>query len=129
MYFFQLMSRCYETASTVLTSNKSFEDRGEVFGGDVMARALIDWLLHHSSSNSSVHNPTPAPAAHAALPPAGGPGLLGPSPPTACAIFAAVFAPFQTAVDTRQCMTESRERRLGLTGEREGVPYPCVPSG
>ncbi len=47
MLFFQLMTRRYETASTVLTSNKGFEDWGEVFGDDVMAAALIDRLLHH----------------------------------------------------------------------------------
>src|SRR5262249_53323815 len=39
--FFQLMTRRYEHASTVLTSNKGFEDWGEVFGDDVMAAALI----------------------------------------------------------------------------------------
>ena len=32
MHFFQLMSRRYEQASTVLTSNKSFEEWGEIFG-------------------------------------------------------------------------------------------------
>lgn len=47
MLFFQLMARRYETASTVLTSNKGFEEWGEVFGDDVMAAALIDRLLHH----------------------------------------------------------------------------------
>ncbi len=47
MLFFQLMTRRYETASTVLTSNKGFEDWGEVLGDDVMAAALIDRLLHH----------------------------------------------------------------------------------
>jgi DNA replication protein DnaC len=47
MHFFQLMARRYETASTVLTSNKGFEDWGEIFGDDVMAAALIDRLLHH----------------------------------------------------------------------------------
>ena len=47
MHFFQLMTRRYETASTVLTSNKGFEDWGEIFGNDVMAAALIDRLLHH----------------------------------------------------------------------------------
>jgi DNA replication protein DnaC len=47
MHFFQLMARRYETASTVLTSNKGFEEWGEVFGDDVMAAALIDRLLHH----------------------------------------------------------------------------------
>jgi DNA replication protein DnaC len=45
--FFQLMNRRYEHASTVLTSNKGFEEWGEVFGDDVMAAALIDRVLHH----------------------------------------------------------------------------------
>jgi DNA replication protein DnaC len=47
MLFFQLMTRRYEHASTVLTSNKGFEDWGELFGDDVMAAALIDRLVHH----------------------------------------------------------------------------------
>lgn len=47
MLFFQLMSRRYEHASTVLTSNKGFEEWGEIFGDEVMATALIDRLLHH----------------------------------------------------------------------------------
>ena len=45
--FFQLMNRRYETASTVLTSNKGFEAWGEILGDDVMAAALIDRVLHH----------------------------------------------------------------------------------
>jgi DNA replication protein DnaC len=47
MLFFQLMSRRYERAATVLTSNKSFEEWGEIFGDEVMASALIDRLGHH----------------------------------------------------------------------------------
>ena len=47
MLFFQLIARRYERASTVLTSNKGFEEWGEVFGDEVMAAALIDRLLHH----------------------------------------------------------------------------------
>jgi hypothetical protein len=46
-HVFQLMSRRYEHASTVLTSNKSFEEWGEIFDDEVMAAALIDRLLHH----------------------------------------------------------------------------------
>jgi len=45
--FFQLMNRRYERASTVLTSNKAFEEWGEVLGDEVMAAALIDRVLHH----------------------------------------------------------------------------------
>ncbi len=47
MLFFQLLSRRYEHASTILTSNKGFEDWGEIFGDDVMAAALVDRLVHH----------------------------------------------------------------------------------
>jgi DNA replication protein DnaC len=47
MLFFQLLSRRYEHASAVLTSNKGFEEWGEIFGDEVMAAALIDRLVHH----------------------------------------------------------------------------------
>ena len=45
--FFQLINARHEQASTVLTSNKGFEEWGTVLGDDVMAAALIDRLLHH----------------------------------------------------------------------------------
>jgi DNA replication protein DnaC len=32
---------------TVLTSNKRFQDWGEIFGDEVIASALIDGLVHH----------------------------------------------------------------------------------
>ena len=44
--FFQLMTRRYEHASTVLTSIKGFEEWGDILGDDVMAAALIDRLVH-----------------------------------------------------------------------------------
>ena len=40
--FFQLINARHERASTVLTSNKGFEDWGGVLGDEVMAAALID---------------------------------------------------------------------------------------
>lgn len=45
MFFFQLMSRRYQRGSSVLTSNKSFEAWGEIFGDEVTATALIDRLV------------------------------------------------------------------------------------
>lgn len=45
--FFQLINARYEHASTVLTSNKGFEEWGEILGDEVMASALIDRLMHH----------------------------------------------------------------------------------
>jgi DNA replication protein DnaC len=47
MLFFQVISRRYEHASTMLTSNKGFEEWGEIFGDEVMAAAVIDRLVHH----------------------------------------------------------------------------------
>ncbi len=44
--FFQLVNRRYEHASTVVTSNKGFEQWGEILHDEVMAAALLDRLLH-----------------------------------------------------------------------------------
>ena len=44
--FFQLVNRRYERASTVLTSNKGFEEWGQILGDEVMAAALLDRVLH-----------------------------------------------------------------------------------
>ena len=44
--FFQLVNRRYGRASTVLTSNKGFEEWGRILGDEVMAAALLDRLLH-----------------------------------------------------------------------------------
>ena len=44
--FFQLVNRRYEHASTVVTSNKGFEQWGEILHDEVMATALLDRLLH-----------------------------------------------------------------------------------
>ncbi|MDE0604630.1 MAG: ATP-binding protein [bacterium] len=43
---FQLVTRRYEHASTVLTSNQGFERWGEILHDEVMAAALLDRLLH-----------------------------------------------------------------------------------
>jgi len=45
--FFQLINHRYEHASTVLTSNKGFEEWGTILGDEVMAAAPIDRLMHH----------------------------------------------------------------------------------
>ncbi len=46
--FFQLVSSRYERASLIVTSNKPFGRWGEVFGDEVVAAAMIDWLVHHA---------------------------------------------------------------------------------
>jgi DNA replication protein DnaC len=45
--FFQLISKRYERSSTIITTNKPFEEWGEVFNDDVVAAAVLDRLLHH----------------------------------------------------------------------------------
>ena len=51
--FFRLVTRRYEKASTLLTSNKSFVDWGEVFSDQVIATAILDRLLHHATTLNS----------------------------------------------------------------------------
>lgn len=46
--FFQFVSCRYEKGSIILTTNKAFDQWGQVFGDDVIASAILDRLLHHS---------------------------------------------------------------------------------
>ena len=46
--FFQLVSKRYEKGSIIITSNKPFEQWGEIFQDDIVAGAILDRLLHHS---------------------------------------------------------------------------------
>jgi len=48
--FFRLVVRRYERASLIITSNKSFLDWGEVFNDSVLATAILDRLLHYSTT-------------------------------------------------------------------------------
>ena len=45
---FMLVSRRYERASMIVTSNKPFSGWSEIFGDDVVAAAMIDRLIHHA---------------------------------------------------------------------------------
>ncbi len=47
--FFQLVSRRYERGSILITSNQSLAGWGQVFGDQVLATAILDRLLHHST--------------------------------------------------------------------------------
>lgn len=48
--FFQLVSKRYEKGSIILTSNKTFGEWGTIFADTVIASAVLDRLLHHSTS-------------------------------------------------------------------------------
>jgi len=45
--FFQVVGARYENASTILTSNRSFREWGQIFGDVVVASAMLDRLFHH----------------------------------------------------------------------------------
>jgi DNA replication protein DnaC len=45
---FMLVSRRYERASMIVTSNKPFSAWGEIFGDEITAAAMIDRLVHHA---------------------------------------------------------------------------------
>lgn len=46
--FFQLVSRRYERSATMITTNRSVGEWGEIFGDVIVAAAILDRLLHHS---------------------------------------------------------------------------------
>ncbi len=47
---FRLLARRYERGSVIITSNKGFADWGEIFSDSVLASAILDRLLHHSTT-------------------------------------------------------------------------------
>ena len=44
------MSARYERGSIILTSNKSYGEWGSIFGDPIIATAILDRLLHHSTT-------------------------------------------------------------------------------
>lgn len=48
--FFRLVVRRYERGSLLITSNKSFLDWGDMFNDSVLATAVLDRLLHYSTT-------------------------------------------------------------------------------
>jgi DNA replication protein DnaC len=48
-FLFQLIAKRYEKGAIILSSNKSFSEWGELFTDQVLATALLDRLLHHST--------------------------------------------------------------------------------
>nr|WP_099354675.1 ATP-binding protein [Fredinandcohnia onubensis] len=47
--FFQVVSKRYEEGSLIITSNKSYSEWGDMLESSVLATAILDRLLHHSS--------------------------------------------------------------------------------
>jgi DNA replication protein DnaC len=47
--FFQVIAKSYETGSVILTSNLSFGEWEQTFGGNIaLTSAILDRLLHHA---------------------------------------------------------------------------------
>jgi len=49
-FLFQLVSRRYLKGSIILTSNKSYGDWGDIFADQILATAILDRLLHVSTT-------------------------------------------------------------------------------
>ena len=49
-FLFQLVSKRYTKGSIIITSNKSYAEWGSVFGDEFAAAAVIDRLLHYSTT-------------------------------------------------------------------------------
>jgi DNA replication protein DnaC len=47
--FFQLIDMRYEKKSTIITSNINLSDWGKIFSDSLIASAILDRLVHHSS--------------------------------------------------------------------------------
>jgi DNA replication protein DnaC len=48
--FFRIVEHRYERASMIFTSNKPYSEWGEVLGDPVLAAAVLDRILHHSTT-------------------------------------------------------------------------------
>ncbi|MDK2792153.1 MAG: hypothetical protein PWQ25_1016 [Deferribacteres bacterium] len=46
--FFEIVRRRYENGSIIITTNRPFEEWGNIFGDVVLAFAIIDRLVHHA---------------------------------------------------------------------------------
>ena len=47
--FFEVISKRYEKGSVIITTNKNFEEWGNIFADNILASAIIDRIVHHST--------------------------------------------------------------------------------
>jgi DNA replication protein DnaC len=47
---YEIISERYERGSIIITSNRAFEEWGELFGNDLLASAALDRLTHHAQT-------------------------------------------------------------------------------
>ena len=46
--FFDVISKCYETGSCIITTNKDFSQWSEIFADKILSSAILDRIVHHS---------------------------------------------------------------------------------
>ena len=46
--FFEIISKRYEQGSIIITTNKSFEQWGDIFTDNILASAILDRIVHYS---------------------------------------------------------------------------------
>ena len=47
--FFNVISKRYETKSTIITTNKIIDQWNDIFDEQVLTRAIVDRIMHHAS--------------------------------------------------------------------------------
>jgi DNA replication protein DnaC len=47
--FFEIISKRYEKGSLIITTNKSFEQWGDIFTDNILASAILDRVVHYST--------------------------------------------------------------------------------
>lgn len=47
--FFSVISKRYENKSTIITSNKELSEWDDIFGEEVLTRAIVDRVMHHAT--------------------------------------------------------------------------------
>jgi DNA replication protein DnaC len=46
--FFEVISKRYEKGSSIITTNKHFEQWGDIFADHILSSAILDRIVHHS---------------------------------------------------------------------------------
>ena len=47
--FFEIISKRYEKGSVIITTNRSFEQWGDIFTDNILASAILDRAVHYST--------------------------------------------------------------------------------
>ena len=47
--FFEIISKRYEKGSVIITTNKTFEQWGDIFTDNILASAILDRVVHYST--------------------------------------------------------------------------------